>query len=333
MVDRRRSPERRTGRRTPTPSSTAAGSCPASSTRTVTSGWASTARSTTSTRRSRRPRPNATSARCCCATAARRSTPAASTTATTCRASSGPVVIWPGRSATSAASPIELEDESQLPDAVAEQARWGDGWVKLVGDWIDREVGDLAPLWSDDVLKAGDRRRARRRCPRHRPRLQRGCAAGPHQGGHRLHRARHRNHRRHHRADGRARHRAGADADQHRELSRHRRRGGQVSGVRAAHARPVRELPDADRRGAGRGRADLRGHRCGQHDRARPHRRRSRRAQADRDDARPRRWARRAGRHGNGSAGPGWSTARRRIWCATPTTRGRARPSSTTRRP
>ena len=34
---------------------------------------------------------------------------------------------------------IELDDESQLPDAVAEQARWGDGWVKLVGDWIDRE--------------------------------------------------------------------------------------------------------------------------------------------------------------------------------------------------
>ena len=37
---------------------------------------------------------------------------------------------------------------------MAEQARWGDGWVKLVGDWIDRDVGDLAPLWSDDVLEA-----------------------------------------------------------------------------------------------------------------------------------------------------------------------------------
>ncbi len=48
---------------------------------------------------------------------------------------------------------VELEDESQLPDAVAEQARRGDGWVKLVGDWIDRQIGDLAPLWSDDVLK------------------------------------------------------------------------------------------------------------------------------------------------------------------------------------
>lgn len=49
---------------------------------------------------------------------------------------------------------VELDDESQLPAAVAEQALRGDGWVKLVGDWIDRSVGDLAPLWSDDVLKA-----------------------------------------------------------------------------------------------------------------------------------------------------------------------------------
>jgi len=48
---------------------------------------------------------------------------------------------------------IELDDESQLPQAVPEQARHGDGWVKLVGDWIDRQIGDLAPLWSDDVLK------------------------------------------------------------------------------------------------------------------------------------------------------------------------------------
>ncbi|MBE1573033.1 amidohydrolase family protein [Amycolatopsis roodepoortensis] len=47
---------------------------------------------------------------------------------------------------------IELEDPAELPKAVAEQARDGDGWVKLVGDWIDRGVGDLAPLWPDDVL-------------------------------------------------------------------------------------------------------------------------------------------------------------------------------------
>jgi imidazolonepropionase-like amidohydrolase len=49
---------------------------------------------------------------------------------------------------------IDLQDESLLPAAVEAQARRGDGWVKLVGDWIDRGLGDLAPLWSDDVLKA-----------------------------------------------------------------------------------------------------------------------------------------------------------------------------------
>ncbi|MFI9816166.1 amidohydrolase family protein [Saccharothrix variisporea] len=47
---------------------------------------------------------------------------------------------------------VELEDERDLPAAVAEQAAQGDGWVKLIGDWIDRSTGDLAPLWSDDVL-------------------------------------------------------------------------------------------------------------------------------------------------------------------------------------
>ena len=49
---------------------------------------------------------------------------------------------------------LELDDPGLLPDAVAAQARAGDGWVKLVGDWIDRGVGDLAPLWPDDVLAA-----------------------------------------------------------------------------------------------------------------------------------------------------------------------------------
>ncbi|MDV7244808.1 MULTISPECIES: amidohydrolase family protein [Rhodococcus] len=48
--------------------------------------------------------------------------------------------------------PVDLEDEEQLPAEVARQARAGDGWVKLVGDWIDRSIGDLAPLWSDDIL-------------------------------------------------------------------------------------------------------------------------------------------------------------------------------------
>lgn len=47
---------------------------------------------------------------------------------------------------------LALDDPRSLPDAVEEQARAGDGWVKLVGDWIDRSVGDLAPLWDPDVL-------------------------------------------------------------------------------------------------------------------------------------------------------------------------------------
>lgn len=49
----------------------------------------------------------------------------------------------------------ELEDVAQLPQAVAEEAERGDGWVKLVADWIDRDLGpdgDLRPLWPDDVL-------------------------------------------------------------------------------------------------------------------------------------------------------------------------------------
>ncbi|TCO56962.1 amidohydrolase family protein [Actinocrispum wychmicini] len=47
---------------------------------------------------------------------------------------------------------VEIEDPADLPAAVAEQAEAGDGWVKLVGDWIDRSVGDLAPIWPDDAL-------------------------------------------------------------------------------------------------------------------------------------------------------------------------------------
>jgi imidazolonepropionase-like amidohydrolase len=35
---------------------------------------------------------------------------------------------------------------------VATQAKAGNGWVKLVGDWIDRSVGDLAPAWDEETL-------------------------------------------------------------------------------------------------------------------------------------------------------------------------------------
>ncbi|MCE0538967.1 amidohydrolase family protein [Kineosporia rhizophila] len=48
----------------------------------------------------------------------------------------------------------EIEPE-QLPAMMAAQARLGDGWVKIVGDWIDRASGDLAPCWPLDALTAG----------------------------------------------------------------------------------------------------------------------------------------------------------------------------------
>ena len=48
---------------------------------------------------------------------------------------------------------IEVEPENLVAE-VERQAAEGDGWVKLAADWIDREVGDLAPVWPDDVLVA-----------------------------------------------------------------------------------------------------------------------------------------------------------------------------------
>ena len=47
-------------------------------------------------------------------------------------------------------------DEVEPADLVATvrtQAARGDGWVKLVGDWIDRETGDLAPCWPAESLR------------------------------------------------------------------------------------------------------------------------------------------------------------------------------------
>ncbi|MEV0209649.1 amidohydrolase family protein [Streptomyces sp. NPDC050788] len=47
----------------------------------------------------------------------------------------------------------EIEPED-LVAYVAQEARRGDGWVKLVGDWIDRDLGDLAPSWPRDAVGA-----------------------------------------------------------------------------------------------------------------------------------------------------------------------------------
>ncbi|WP_237742790.1 amidohydrolase family protein [Actinopolymorpha alba] len=48
---------------------------------------------------------------------------------------------------------VEIEPH-ELVDTVADQTRRGDGWVKLVGDWIDRDAGDLTPCWPGDALAA-----------------------------------------------------------------------------------------------------------------------------------------------------------------------------------
>lgn len=47
----------------------------------------------------------------------------------------------------------EIEPED-LAAYAAQEARRGGGWVKLVGDWIDREKGDLAPCWPREALEA-----------------------------------------------------------------------------------------------------------------------------------------------------------------------------------
>ncbi len=49
-------------------------------------------------------------------------------------------------------------DPADFTAEVERQAKAGDGWVKIVGDWIDRGKGDLAPLWTRDQLTSGMRR-------------------------------------------------------------------------------------------------------------------------------------------------------------------------------
>ena len=72
----------------------------------------------------------------------------------------GPAGDHPGRPAPRPAQALHPGPgpRGRRPGAAARGRRGagprGDGWVKLVGDWIDREVGDLAPLWPDDVLVA-----------------------------------------------------------------------------------------------------------------------------------------------------------------------------------
>jgi imidazolonepropionase-like amidohydrolase len=46
---------------------------------------------------------------------------------------------------------VEVE-APDLPAAIRQQAARGNGWVKLVGDWIERGTGDLAPAWDVEAM-------------------------------------------------------------------------------------------------------------------------------------------------------------------------------------
>ena len=50
---------------------------------------------------------------------------------------------------------LRPRDRARRPDRVRPPRRRGrgDGWVKLVGDWIDREAGDLTACWPKDALE------------------------------------------------------------------------------------------------------------------------------------------------------------------------------------
>jgi imidazolonepropionase-like amidohydrolase len=47
----------------------------------------------------------------------------------------------------------EIEPD-ELVAYVGQEAQRGDGWVKLVGDWIDRDLGDLSACWPRDAVEA-----------------------------------------------------------------------------------------------------------------------------------------------------------------------------------
>ena len=74
-----------------------------------------------------------------------------SRSARTCRGWCGPDATSRAPSATSATSPTRSSRPSS-PTYVAQEAQRGDGWVKLVGDWIDRDTGDLEPSFPDDAF-------------------------------------------------------------------------------------------------------------------------------------------------------------------------------------
>ncbi len=46
---------------------------------------------------------------------------------------------------------IEVEAPA-VAETITQQAKAGNGWAKMVGDWIDRSVGDLANAWDPDTM-------------------------------------------------------------------------------------------------------------------------------------------------------------------------------------
>ena len=66
-----------------------------------------------------------------------------------------PVLVRAGRHVARTRRYIRGLAEEVEPDglaaAVQRQAAAGDGWVKIVGDWIDRDAGDLVPSWPVDA--------------------------------------------------------------------------------------------------------------------------------------------------------------------------------------
>ena len=99
---------------------------------------------------------------------------------------------------------VEIEP-ADLVAAVEAQAARGDGWVKLVGDWIDRDAGDLTTVLAGRRRGGCDRASPRARRAGDRSLLRRAVGRRARRGRHRLHRARHGTDRRRHRGDGRAR--------------------------------------------------------------------------------------------------------------------------------
>jgi imidazolonepropionase-like amidohydrolase len=51
----------------------------------------------------------------------------------------------------------EIEPDDLVAEVETQAAR-GDGWVKLVGDWIDRDAGDLTPCWPADTAASAIKR-------------------------------------------------------------------------------------------------------------------------------------------------------------------------------